>query len=279
MDLLVVGLIVLALYAAVRLFGAIASGLSGARHRAYRVLAARWRGKYEHRGLVDPPTVSFRHNGSSVRVGLAPVVTGQPSAPRTRVVARFGEGLPFRMELFPAARPAPKQTARGTRPVRVGEPELDRGYVIRANDPEIAAEYLRDERARQAIDGLRRLAPPAGMLLSINPERLLVQVDRNLGASVQSLDAAVREAMALHDLLRRRVASRMAEGIAIVEAGPAIADPDAGPPICKVCNEPIEAKDDRVICSTCKAPHHRDCWAFVGGCSIYGCQGKQCIPA
>src|SRR3954470_11098570 len=94
MELVVLGVIVLILYAAVRLFAAIVARLTGARHRAYRQLAAKYRGRYENRGLVDPPTVSFPYNGSSVRVGLAPNATGQTAPARTRVVIRFGHGLP-----------------------------------------------------------------------------------------------------------------------------------------------------------------------------------------
>jgi hypothetical protein len=278
MDLIVVGIIILILYAAVRLIGSIGGALSGARYRAYRTLAKRYRGRYEHRGLVDPPTVSFGHNGSSVRVGLAPVVAGQPSIPRTRVVARFSAGLPFRFELFPIQRPSPKQTPRGTRLVRLGDPVFDRQYVVRANDPEIARELLDQPTARGAIEGLRKLAPPAGMLVSVSPERLLVQIDRNLGQSVAALEAAVREALALHDLLRSSVASRMAEGIAIVDE-PAPDPAEAGPAICKVCNEAIGPDEERVLCASCRTPHHRDCWSFVGACSIYGCQGKQCVPS
>ena len=278
MDLFYVVLVVLVLYAGVRLIGSIAARLTGARHRAYRQLAQRYRGRYEHRGLVDPPTVSFAHNGSSVRVGLAPVVAGQSLPARTRVVARFGAGLPFRMELFPIQRPSPPQAARGTRPVRLGDPVFDRSFVVRANDPEIAAEYLREPAVRRAIDGLRDLSPPSGMLLSITPERLMVQVDRNLGLAVASLEAVVRGALTLHDLLRARVAARLAEGIAILDSAPT-GDPEAGPPVCKVCNGAIDPGDDRVRCASCGTPHHRDCWGFVGGCSIYGCQEKQCVPA
>ncbi|MBV8559053.1 MAG: hypothetical protein JO116_26230, partial [Planctomycetaceae bacterium] len=78
------------------------------------------------------------------------------------------------------------------------------------------------------------------------------------------------------DGLRRGVAARLNEGIEIVAAGPASAD-DAGPPICKVCGEAIVTPG--VVCGTCRTPHHRDCWEFVGRCSIYGCDGKQSIPA
>ncbi|HEX8199180.1 MAG TPA: hypothetical protein VF590_01740, partial [Isosphaeraceae bacterium] len=237
MELIVLGVIVLILYAAVRLFAALASSLSGARHRAYRQLAAKYRGRYENRGLVDPPTVSFPYNGASVRVGLAPNVAGQAAPARTRVVIRFGRGLPLRCELQPVTRPAPAQPPRGTRLVKSGDPEFDRAFVLQANDPGMARDFLQPPAARRAVEALRRLAPPGGMLVSINPERLLVQVDRNLGLHDPALEQAVREALVLHDQLQQGVAGRLSEGIAIVAVGPTpAAESEAvGPPTCKVC--------------------------------------------
>ena len=132
--------------------------------------------------MVDPPTVSFGHGGSSVRVGMAPVVAGQPSTPRTRVVARFNRGLPFRLELIPITRPAPAQPPKGTRPVRTGLSEFDRNFLVQANDPAMAGEFLGMPEVRKALWQLRQLSPPSGMLVSINPERMLVQVDRSLAA-------------------------------------------------------------------------------------------------
>lgn len=38
---------------------------------------------------------------------------------------------------------------------------------------------------------------------------------------------------------------------------------------CLVCRDPLTA--DRVECRSCRTPHHRDCWDYVGSCSIYGC--------
>jgi hypothetical protein len=114
------------------------------------------------------------------------------------------------------------------------------------------------------------------MLVSINPERLLVQVYRNLAAQTEALLYAVHQALLIHDGLIQGVASRLGQGIAIVATGPA--DPeDVGLPVCKVCGETIDSPE--VICATCRTPHHRDCWEFIGSCSIYGCNGKQCRPA
>ncbi len=272
---LVLGALALIVYLIIRLGAAAGSWLTGARFKAYRQLALRYQGKYESRGLSDPPTVSFSYNGSNVRVGLAPNVAGQNLGPRTRVVARFRQGLPFRMELAPSGRPAPAQPPKGTRLIGVGDQEFDRAFVVQANDSEMAREFL-SPTVRWAIGNLERLGPPRGILISINPERLLVQVDRNLGLNTDALAHAVREALVIHDGLQLGVAARLTEGIAIVAAGAATTE-DAGLPVCKVCGETIEGPSVR--CASCRTPHHVDCWEFVGSCSIYGCQGKKSVPA
>src|SRR5262249_1320286 len=152
-QLVVLGIVLLLIYVAIRLGATATARLAGAKYRAYRQLAARYQGKYESRGLSEPPTVSFHHKGSAVRVRLAPTVPGQPSSPRTRVVARFAKGLPFRLELAPIARPAPPQPPKGTRLVRVGDPEFDRNYVVQANDPDITRELLGPP-SRRAVENL-----------------------------------------------------------------------------------------------------------------------------
>ncbi|GAC1470165.1 MAG: hypothetical protein NVSMB9_14980 [Isosphaeraceae bacterium] len=276
MGMVLLGLIALTIYLLIRFTAVFSSWLSGNRFRAYRDLATRYQGRYENRGLSDPPTVSFSYKGSNVRVGLAPNVPGHPSGPRTRVVARFRTGgMPFRMELAPTNRPLPPQPPKGTRFVKVGDPEFDFGFLIQANDPEMARSFL-GPRVRDSVVNLLKLAPPAGILLSVNPERLLVQVDRNLAAEADGLEVAVRESLVIHDGLHDGVASRLSQGIAIVASGP---DPleDVGPPLCKVCGDPIVSPE--VYCGICRTPHHRDCWEFVGSCSVYGCNGKKSVTA
>ena len=275
LSLVILGLFALLLYLGIRLGASALAWLSGTRHRPYRQLAVRYRGRFESRGFSDPPTVSFTYHGANVRVGLAPQVAGRPLVPRTRVVARFARGLPFRFELSPIARPAPPQAPKGTRLVRVGDPEFDRGYVIQANDPDMARAFL-SHAVRSAIGKLERLGPLGGMLVSINPERMLVQIDRNLGQNSDGLAEVVREALIVYDGLRDGVSARLSEGIAIVAVGPA-ESADSGPPVCKVCGEAINVPG--VVCETCRTPHHRDCWEFVGACSIYGCNGKRSVPA
>jgi len=271
-ELVILGLIVLFAYLFIRLTAKFGAWMSGTRYRAYRRLAARFNGRYESRGLSDTPTVSFNHNGSTIRVGLAPTIAGQPGQiPRTRVVTRFKSGIPFRMELAPASRPAPPQPPKGTRLVKLGEAEFDRAYVVQANDLEMARDFLGPS-VRAALANLQRGVHAGGMLLSINPERMLVQIDRNLGQSTEALSWAVQKALIVHDGLIEGVSRRVTQGIAIVDR-PTTPDEEDGPPICKVCGEPIAA-GAVIVCAACNTPHHRDCWEYVGACSIYGCNGK-----
>ena len=272
MELVILGLIVLSAYLVIRLMAKLGAWMSGARYRAYRQLAARYNGRYETRGLSDTPTVSFNHKGSTIRVGLAPTIAGQPDQfPRTRVVARFKSGIPFRLELAPASRPSPLQPPKETRPVKLGDPEFDRNYAVQANDLEMARDFL-GPYVREALANLQRGVHAGGMLVSINPERLLVQIDRNLGQSSEALSWAVQKALVLHDGLIEGVSRRVNQGIAIVDQ-PSAPDEADGPPICKVCGYPI-AEGAVIVCAVCNTPHHRDCWEYVGACSIYGCTGK-----
>ena len=272
MQMAILCLIILFAYILIRLIAKFGALMSGARYRAYRQLAARYNGRYESRGLSDTPTVSFSYNGSTVRVGLAPTIAGQAGQiPRTRVVARFPSGIPFRMELAPVSRPAPPQPPKGTRLVKLGDPAFDRRFVVQANDQEMALDFLGPP-AREAIANLQTGVNDGGMLVSINPERMLVQIDRNLGVNTEALSWAVQKALVLHDGLIEGVSRRVTQGIAIVDQA-GTPDDDEGPPICKVCGGPI-SHCAVIICSVCNTPHHRDCWEYVGACSIYGCNGK-----
>jgi len=273
MELFVLVVVVLGVYGVIRLLAFLGAWTTGARYRAFRQLAARFGGRYESRGLSDPPTVSFSHGENSVRVGLAPTVPGQVSLPRTRVVVRFHRGIPFRLELAPASRPSPTQPPKGTRLVRIGDREFDCGFVVQANDEEMARDFLTPS-VRWSIDALQRLVHPGGLLVSISPERLLVQIDRNLSNNREALFMAVSETLLIQDGLQLGVRRRMTEGVTIVAGAP---DPDAGPPSCKVCGEPIE-HGPVVVCSACNTPHHRECWEYAGACSIYGCGSKSGRP-
>lgn len=45
--------------------------------------------------------------------------------------------------------------------------------------------------------------------------------------------------------------------------------------VCPVCGEPLHG--DKLFCSQCHTPHHRDCWEYVDGCATYGCRCKSAV--
>ncbi|WP_337177619.1 RING finger protein [Paludisphaera sp.] len=271
MSLLGFAFLALMAYGSLRLIAKAVAWATGSRYLAFRRLAARHRGRYETRGLADSPIVSFPQGEDLVRVGLAPAPARGSGVLSTRIVVRFRRGIPFRLDMLPVGSPRLRQLVRGTEPVAVGDREFDNAFVVRANDADMARDFL-GPGVRWSIHGLQRLVRPGGLSLAISPERLLVQIDRDLSNDPEALFTAVAETLAVHEGLRAGVRRRISEGVTVLEGdgGP---DPDEGPPVCKVCGEAV-VEGQATICDTCGAPHHRDCWEFVGWCSIYGCGGK-----
>ncbi len=275
MTLLGFAIVALAAYWSLRLIARAAAWALGSRYRAFRQLAGRFHGVYETRGLSDSPIVSFPRGEDLVRVGLAPASARTPGVVSTRVVVRFRRGIPFRLDLLPASSPRARQASQGTETVATGDREFDGAFAVRANDPDMARDFLAAD-VRWSIHNLGLLVRPGGLSLAVSPERLLAQIDRDLSDDPEALFAAVAETMAVYDGLKAGVRRRIGEGVRILE-GDGRPDPAEGPPVCQVCGEPV-VEGDAVVCRNCGAPHHRDCWEFVGSCSIYGCGGKVGRP-
>ena len=53
---------------------------------------------------------------------------------------------------------------------------------------------------------------------------------------------------------------------------------EAQRPKCPVCAYPVNDSDP-VTCPRCDTPHHRDCWEYTGGCSMFGCDADRWVPA
>ena len=271
MELMILGLIVLFIYAFIRLLASFSAG---------------WRvpDTGPTASLPADSTAATRAGASATRPRSASSTTGRPSGwawlPRSpgspsirgRASSRGSGGGSRSASSSPRPR-APPRPRRPRGPGRSGpaSPSSTAYFVVQANDPEMARDFLNPQ-VRWAIANLQRLVHPGGMLVSINPERLLVQIDRNLGPAPEALIQAVSESLVIHDGLQVGVSRQMTEGISIVD-NPELAEEDGGPPICKVCGEAISG-GPVVVCSSCRTPHHRECWEYVGACSIYGCGCK-----
>lgn len=47
---------------------------------------------------------------------------------------------------------------------------------------------------------------------------------------------------------------------------------------CPYCQFPLKEQEQLVQCSTCRMPHHQECWQENRGCTTFGCQGTPVRP-
>lgn len=41
--------------------------------------------------------------------------------------------------------------------------------------------------------------------------------------------------------------------------------------VCPYCRAPVDTADEELVCNGCGTPHHTDCYAENGGCTVFGC--------
>jgi len=47
---------------------------------------------------------------------------------------------------------------------------------------------------------------------------------------------------------------------------------------CPFCKTELKETDEIVRCSSCRMPHHKDCWIANNGCTTFGCLGTIDCP-
>jgi hypothetical protein len=250
-------------------------------YSALMTLARKRQGRCESRGVSDPPIVTFHHGQALVRVGLAPALANERRPSRTRVVVRFADPQTTRLELIHKDSKQPFNPPRGTRRVDLANHpiaeryDFDPPWILAANDPELANLFLTDLQVQQALDRLLSVVPSGHhLLVTVNPERLMVQVGRPLNQNFKALDLTTTQALLLYDRLLEAIQQTQGRGVKVLE-GDAAETSNREPPICQFCGEPIQG--DHVRCQQCHTPHHADCWDTNNGCSIFSCKCRQMV--
>jgi hypothetical protein len=233
--------------------------------RSWQRFAEARGGEMHARQLFQSPKVSFTHHGSRV---LLSVYEGGDGAPLlfTQLTYTLPEGWPYRLELVPQRRPDDGD-ASSPQDVRLGDPEFDPRYLVRANDAGFARDFL-DGAARQAVEDLRRLTGNDRLTVSLNPSRLMIRKEGVI-SNGDDLETLAALAGRLHD--RIDLFWQRASGIEILDQPSGSPGEDV---VCQICGSPIAA-DVRVLCRRCGTPHHKDCWEFNGRCSTYACGEKR----
>jgi hypothetical protein len=228
--------------------------------RACDELARHYRGRVHRAGWFGHPRVSFRHRSVDVRVGIfAHGSHGTGHGSSTRLQTAWLDAN-FSCSISHPARPPRLTDHDGLISWRSGWRDFDQRYSIRTSDRTLTA-ALMNRVALHQIEQLRRQPHPGGLLVEIHRGVFQISKSSALGRPADLL-AFVRVGLELHD----QTLLSATEGIAFLQ------QPVAQPlehVVCQVCGEQIV--DDLVFCRRCKTPHHRDCWQYVGRCSVFGC--------
>ncbi len=148
----------------------------------------------------------------------------------------------------------------GTQDIQVGYAEFDRRFLIQGSpDPWVAESLYGPVR-----DLITRLANLGELRLEAGPPGVTIQVGTCLMETAQ-FGEFIELAGAL---LEEFVGHAHSGGIQIVTA-----DLVAAAGKCPVCGGDMDEHLRR--CSSCRTPHHDDCWEYFGGCAIFGCASRK----
>lgn len=177
-----------------------------------------------------------------------------------------------RCELYPQNVISALRKFLGMEDIEIGSPQFDNSFLISGNSRAAVRELLSAE--VQAI-----IFRMGNMRSCTVAERKDVHVQFVGGVltvtrpTYLSTFAQLTEFINLCAELFQAALATRESGITFVATAAEAAEPDAVESQCQICGEALAA--DIVYCSSCKTPHHRECWEYFGSCSTYACGQKQ----
>jgi len=168
------------------------------------------------------------------------------------------------MEIAPAGLWHDVRGVFGFQDVQLADPEFDAAFEVQGGAPEVVASILRPWLRKR----LRDVALHGGFCWRLSRASSLLRIGGRPQSAVE-LDRWMSLAFDLLSVLPG------ADGKERVVLGAARMQVDAES-TCGVCGGPL-AEGPRVRCDRCRTPHHADCWAFKGRCSIFACGGTSAL--
>jgi hypothetical protein len=153
----------------------------------------------------------------------------------------------------------------GGQDLEVGDVAFDKDYVIRATPAELARRIFSRERQEEGIRIVRRLRK---------------YLDSTFVLSLQSVTVMVRDCLRDEsDILALIEAAERFVPFALPDMAPVgmdVVEVKVGTDgACPVCG--ASTSEHAIRCESCRTPHHRECWDYMGRCTTYACNGKRFV--
>jgi hypothetical protein len=155
----------------------------------------------------------------------------------------------------------------GKRGLPVGDPLFDSLYGVKASPESIVGRIFSTERKDQVIASVRRIGTYVDPLIDLSWNRLLVQVTERL-ESERGLLNLVETAS---DFTGYILATHPLEEIVWTWEG---LEPGGKCPVCGAL-----LGTSVVRCSSCRTPHHEECWHYLGKCATFACRSTTSSPS
>jgi hypothetical protein len=231
---------------------------------SYHALVERFHGTLTRIGCRGLPRVTFPYRAANVTVealARGPRELGRGAAVRVRLP---WHERAWQVEIRHPPRPARSASRSPWQPIRLASDALQCRCSFWGTDPE-AARRLLNEVVRWDIERLR--TQPTASPLSIRFGRGELDVSKMMDVrSGSDLISLVEVVLDLYD----QAMLTQTRDITFLEQQAAQVLEE---PVCRVCGEVI--REGLVFCRRCKTPHHRDCWLYVGRCSVFACGESQ----
>ncbi len=227
-------------------------------------LAGRWNGRVIEGGILTGDRLELRVDEVRGEVTFGEREIGSGAGGWTRV--HFAWPSDWRLRVTPEVFSSRIRRLFGGSDIEFDDPPFDDRYWVESSHPTWARGLL-DSATRRAfvmlarspqgpyIDDLILDVGTAGVTLRMS--RVVVDDAGTLGSFIEVCVSILQKARGFAD----------AAGVTVeavhVRAGSA----------CPVCGNAVA--DAPFPCTSCRTPHHRECWSYFGGCAIFGCRTRM----
>ncbi len=248
---------------------AVQASQRNAMNNVYRLFAQRVGGTLTEGSLWTFPTVTFAHDGASALLDVY-ATGGKNSTLYTQLTFTFYHNSSFRCEISPEGFLQEIGKFFGMQDIEVGYRTFDDHFIVKSDDIETVRNFL-NAAVQQELLKLKQLRRNDHIYLSMNSSRLLIK-KLSLLNRLEDLIAFYESSGRICDEVMTLLGASGAGAIQILDVS---FDGAVETPVCQVCGD--EVTSNKVICRRCRTPHHRDCWEYNGGCSVYACKERRYI--